>query len=142
MNAATFVAVLHALLPLATADSYAEAHRLTVESGKPMLVMVGAEWCGPCQRMKTEILPQVRRNGTLNNMAFALVDVDRQAELARRLTGGGPVPQLLMFHQTNDGWKRRKLIGGQSVQSVEKFINQGLAAERAKKTKVRPVSDR
>ena len=47
-----------------------------------------------------------------------------------KLTGGGPVPQLVMYRKTPNGWLRRKLIGGQSVEAVEEFINEAVARTR------------
>jgi thioredoxin-like negative regulator of GroEL len=119
--------VLHATMLAAGAETYAAARRTMDESNVPMVVMVGAEWCGPCQRMKRTILPQLRQRGVLNRVAFAQVDADGEAELARKLTGGGPVPQLVMVRKTPLGWMRRKLIGAQSVEAVERFIEEGLA---------------
>ena len=34
------------------AETYAEAYRLANQTGRPMVVLVGAEWCGPCRNMK------------------------------------------------------------------------------------------
>jgi thioredoxin-like negative regulator of GroEL len=114
----------------AKADTYDEAHRITTETGKPMVVMVGTEWCGPCQMMKKKILPRVREMGLLKKVAFAVVNADRDRELAQSLTGGGPIPQLVMFRKTPEGWMRRKLVGGQTVESVEEFINEGLSLDK------------
>ncbi len=99
-----------------------------------------APWCGPCQTMKKQALPQVRRNGTLDKVTFAQVDAEREAALSQKLTGGGPVPQLVMFRKTTTGWKRRKLVGGQSVQSIEQFINEGLTMDETEKGRIRQVS--
>jgi thioredoxin-like negative regulator of GroEL len=109
--------------------SYAEAHRVTEKTGKPLVVMVGADWCGPCQNMRRAILPRVREHGFFRRIAFAHVNVDRERDLAKQLTGGGAVPQLVMYRKTKDGWKQRKMIGGHSVEEVEKFINDGLAQD-------------
>jgi thioredoxin-like negative regulator of GroEL len=117
----------------ADAESYAEAHRQTVETGKPLVVMVSTDWCPPCQVMKKTVLPRVRERGVLRKVVFAMVNPDRDAKLAQELTGGGPIPQLVMFRKTAEGWKRQKLIGGQSVESVEKFINDGLAMDEEEK---------
>jgi len=117
------------------AETYAEARHATVETGKPMVVMVGTDWCSPCQTMKKTILPRVRDRGLLRKVAFAIVNPDRESRLAREITGGGPIPQLVMFRKTTDGWVRKKLVGGQSVETVEKFINKGLSdAASGKKT--------
>ena len=147
MTAVTFVTVLHALILAVGVDgfadtpaektksgkltlcSYAQAHQETIETGKPMVVMVGADWCGPCQTMKKQVLPEVRRHGVLKQVSFASVNTDREAALAKKITGGGPIPQLIMFRRTRTGWLRRKLLGRQSVKSVEKFINEGLTED-------------
>jgi thioredoxin-like negative regulator of GroEL len=115
------------------AQTYAEAHRVTEKTGKPMVVMVGTDWCSPCQMMKKTILPRVREHGILRRVAFAMVNADRDSKLAEEITGGGPVPQLVMFRKTADGWVRKKLIGGQTVEAVEEFIKDGLASDAADK---------
>ncbi len=122
-------------LPVATPEkepqpeTYEAAYKTIVKSGQPMVVMIGADWCGPCQAMRRHILPELRKRRCFGKIAFARVDVDQEAALAKRLTGGGPVPQLIMFRKTKNGWVRRKLIGKQSVEVVEKFVEQGLALD-------------
>ena len=129
----TLATVLQVSLMAPTSETYADAHRQTAKTGRPMVIMVGTDWCMPCQRMKNSVLPEVRKDGLLSRVSFAMVDADREQDLAKRLTGGGPVPQLVMYRKTSDGWKRRKLIGGQSVDTVEKFIKDGLTADAASK---------
>jgi thioredoxin-like negative regulator of GroEL len=113
------------------AETYAEAHKAMIETGKPMVVMVGTDWCGPCQKMKKTVLPEVRRHGLLRRVAFALVNADREQSLAGKLIGKGPVPQLIMFHKTDKGWQKKKLVGGQSVETVESFIRTAGISEEA-----------
>jgi hypothetical protein len=62
-----------------------------------------------------------------------MVNPDRDRDLADQITGGGPIPQLVMFRRTADGWIRKKLIGGQSVETVEEFISEGLTQDAADK---------
>jgi thioredoxin-like negative regulator of GroEL len=139
MTPMLFASILQAAIlatgadPAAQTESYDEAHRTAVETGKPMVIMVGTTWCPPCQAMKKTILPRVREHGLFKRVAFATVDPDRDGELVQKLTGGGPVPQLVMFRHTPHGWMRKKLVGGQSVETVEQFINEGLAADEADK---------
>lgn len=127
MTTLFLVVAMHATALGAAGETYAAARRDLEETGKPMLIMVGTQWCGPCQKMKTLVLPQLRQRGVLGRVAFAQVDADRDGELARQLTGGGPVPQLVMYRQTPNGWVRRKLIGAQSIEAVEQFVAEGLA---------------
>lgn len=108
---------------------YSEAHRMTLESKKPLLVLVGAQWCGPCKQLKKEVLPQLRQRDAFRKVVFAQVDVDRESQLARQITGGGPVPQVVLYRNTGEGWVRRKLVGVQSVERLEQFINENLEAD-------------
>ena len=50
--------------------TYAEAYQEASKTGKPLLVMVTATWCGPCKNMKSTILPEVRRRGILKEFSF------------------------------------------------------------------------
>ena len=81
----------------------------------------------PCQMMKKTVIPQVRKRGLLRKVAFAMVNPDRDRELAEKLIGGGPMPQLVMYRKTPDGWTRQVLVGGQTVEAVEQFIKEGVA---------------
>jgi len=91
-----------------------------------MVIMVGADWCPACQTMERFVLPEIQRRGILRRVAFAIVNVDRERELSQALTSGGPIPQLLMYRRTSAGWRLRRLIGGQSVETVESFIDEGV----------------
>jgi thiol-disulfide isomerase/thioredoxin len=117
--------------PTDNTETYTEARRQISETGRPMVVMVSTDWCGPCQSMKRNVLPRLRERGMFKKVAFAQVNADRDSELAKELTGGGPVPQLVMYRRTERGWVRRKLVGGQSVEKVEEFINEELASDKA-----------
>ncbi len=127
MTAVTAVVLGCTLLgsePALNASSYAEAHRVCSETGRPMLVMVGAEWCPACKAMEKEVLPQVQRRGLLRKVVFTIVDFDRFPNLGNRLTRGGPLPQLLLFRRDGNGWRVSRLIGRQDPAVVERFINQ------------------
>jgi thiol-disulfide isomerase/thioredoxin len=130
-----------------SADSYQDARKAMLETGKPMVVMVSTDWCVPCQHMKRRILPRVRQRGCFKKVSFAMVNPDQDSELAQEITGGGPVPQLVMYRKTKSGWVRKKLIGGQDEETVEKFINEGLAADETDRKAVtadkqKPAADK
>ena len=129
MTSLTFAVVLQASVVAAGADSYAEAHRRGVQTGVPLVVLVGAEWCPACKVLENTVIPQVREHGYLRCVAFAMVDYDREREISQRLVGDGPLPQMLMYRKTAEGWKVRKLVGSQPVHAVEWFIYQGVTAD-------------
>ncbi len=106
---------------------YADAYKLALaDSHRPLVVLVGADWCPACRQMKQTVLPQIEAGGGLDKVAFAVVNTDREKEVANQLMEGTSIPQLIMFVKTDTGWERTQLRGGQSVESVESFIAQGL----------------
>ncbi len=140
MTCLTLSIAFQAALMAAGAETYAEAHKETTETGRPMVVMVGADWCPACVTMKDSVLPQIRQRGTLRRVAFATVNYDREQTLAEQLTQGGPIPQLLMFRRTPAGWRLRRLVGGQSAETIESFIDEGVKlSQQTEKAKTAPA---
>lgn len=136
MTTLTLVILVHTSMAAAgdfSFVSYAEAHRAATKMGKPMVVMVGADWCRPCQKMEKTVFPHLSKRGLFKNVALTIVNVDREKVLAGKLIGRGPVPQLVMYRRTPKGWVRRRLVGGHSTEAVERFIKQGIAPEKAGK---------
>jgi thioredoxin-like negative regulator of GroEL len=62
------------------------ALRASAEQGKPLMVMVGAGWCGYCHKMLQQTFPDpalaLRVNG---QFVPVLLDADEQAELVQKL---------------------------------------------------------
>lgn len=120
----------------ADTNTYADAYKQTAETGKPLVVLVGASWCPACQSMKTSIMPSVAAQGGLDKVAFAYVNTDQQHELAGKLMEGGLIPQLVMFEKTDDGWKQKRLVGAQSVSAVVSFVGSAERSSVASKAQV------
>jgi thioredoxin-like negative regulator of GroEL len=102
---------------------YATAFKRSLESGRPLVVLLGARWCPGCVQMKESILPRVAEAGGLASVEYAYVDVDRDPRMARRLSLAAAIPQLIRYEKTEDGWKRDLLTGAGSVKQVASFIN-------------------
>ncbi|MBN1393942.1 MAG: thioredoxin family protein [Pirellulales bacterium] len=107
-------------------QDFNQACQQSMATRRPLVVLVGANWCGACQTMHNSIIPQVERTGGLKNVVFLYVDFDQQRQLASRLTGGGSIPQLIRFDHTQAGWTNKRLIGARSPGEVYGFINAGL----------------
>lgn len=118
--------------PAAT-DDYASARAKTEKTGQPIVILVGADWCPACVVMKKDVMPKIRKQGLLKRVAYATVNLDRQGKLGKQLTGGGPIPQMIMYRKTQKGWLRRRLIGGQSPKTIETFIQRGVELDAADK---------
>ncbi|MGQ9574746.1 MAG: thioredoxin family protein [Thermoguttaceae bacterium] len=131
MTALGLVSIVPIALIAAGGETYAEAHRTATHTGRPIVVLVGADWCPACRQMTEQVVPQVRQRGLLRRVAFAFVNLDREKELGGLLTGNGPIPQLLMFRRTPEGWRLRRLIGVCDAQTMERFIRQGIELDQA-----------
>lgn len=94
------------------------------KEGKPLLVLVTAQWCAPCQIMKKKTVPQLLRNNAFRGFHFATVDYDREQIMARKLIGSRGIPQLIMFKKKDGRWVGRRMSGVHSTSEVEAFIAQ------------------
>lgn len=111
MTTLLLAAILHTQATTLPNNDYANAHKQSLSSGRPLVVLLGADWCPGCVQMKNSIMPRVAKAGGLANVEFAYVDMDRQPKLAARLTRGGAIPQLIRYEKTKKGWKRDLLVG-------------------------------
>ncbi|QDU97731.1 thioredoxin family protein [Lignipirellula cremea] len=126
MTGLTAALVLQAMLLAPGAQPYSKAYANSVESGRPMLVLVGAKWCPACVEMKKNVLPAMVASGDLEGVEFAMVDADEQNSLASTLMRGDTIPQLILFEKTATGWKRQQLTGKQARSRISGLIRPAL----------------
>ncbi|MCA9102646.1 MAG: thioredoxin family protein [Pirellulales bacterium] len=133
MNAVAMAAVVQLSLLAGTESDYASAYKAHQESGRPLVVLVGADWCPGCRQMHDSTIPQAQQNGLLNDVEFVYVNTDRQHSLASKIMQGGSIPQLVMYHETEEGFQREQLTGAQSLGAIRSFVRRGV--ERASKVR-------
>ena len=111
---------------------YATAYKEAMAANKPLMVVVGAEWCPACNVLKSTTIQPMLNTGDLDDVSVALIDRDAEPELANQLTGGEKMlPQIIVFTQTNSGqWERRKLTGYQPRQPVRNLIRRAVGRLR------------
>lgn len=126
MNGISLALMIQAAVVAAPDNTYKTAYKQHTEQGRPLVVLVGAEWCPGCRTMKHSVVPQLVENGALKDVAFAIVDTDKQPELARKLMRGGSIPQLIVFHESPEGMQREGFVGAQSVSTVENVIDRAV----------------
>ena len=115
--------LLQMTLAATPVDDYANAFRQSQETSKPLLVLVGAEWCPACTKMNANVLPELKRRGLLDELYFAKVNIDHQETLTKKLTDSTIVPQLILYKKTGKGWRRWNMTGQQTVKTVENFLS-------------------
>ena len=108
--------------PMTEPTDYKTAYQRAMKGDKPLLVLVTAEWCPPCQRMKQSTIPQMMKSDSLEGFYFATVDLDKDPKNAKNLIGDGKVPQLILFEKKNGEWKTRSMIGFGSPDLVRSFL--------------------
>ncbi|MFM2094938.1 MAG: hypothetical protein RIS70_2062 [Planctomycetota bacterium] len=114
-----------------SSGNYAEGYRQMQETGRPLLVLVGADWCPGCRTMKNATLPALEKAGQLDDVIPTVVNCDRESDLADQLMRGGTIPQLILFTRTKDGWRRTQLTGAYGAADVRKFLNREVAQHQA-----------
>lgn len=106
----------------ATTTSYGEAYREAERTGKPLVILVGADWCPGCNTMKHTVIPALQESGDLAQVSFATVNTDSERELASKLMQGGSIPQLIVYQKTENGWEREQVTGAQSVSDTRGLL--------------------
>lgn len=115
--------VLQASVAPSGERTYAEAYHHSTQNGRPLVVMLGADWCPACVKLKKTIMPQVAQQGGLKGVELAYVDVDKEPALAKQLVRGDSIPQLVRFERGPKGWESKHMIGAQSPVKVAQFIS-------------------
>lgn len=105
-----------------TPANYADAYREAERTGKPLVILVGADWCPGCNTMKHSVIPALQQSGDLSNVSFATVNTDNERELANKLMQGGSIPQLIVYQKTDAGWEREQVTGAQSVSETRGLL--------------------
>lgn len=103
---------------------YRTAYNQAQQGTKPLLVLVTADWCPPCQVMKKTTFPQLIERKAFQSCNFSKVDLGKEETLGRQLMGNQGIPQLIMFEKQGSTWIKRSLVGIQTPEAVEAFIAQ------------------
>ncbi len=104
------------------AETYEGAYKEAHATGKPLVILVGADWCPGCRTMKQSVIPALKQSGDLANVSFASVNTDQDRELAGKLMQGGSIPQLIVYKKTETGWQREQVTGARSVNETRGLL--------------------
>lgn len=109
--------------------SYSAALAEHEETGKPLVVFVHADWCGPCRQMEQQSFPKVRN---WDKVAFGELKLDDESDDAdgytndyvRSIMDGQTVPQLIVHTKLADGSYAKKVYHGfKTSAQIEAIFN-------------------
>lgn len=114
--------------PSTAPGDYTLAYKKSVEEDKPLMVVVGAEWCPACEVLKKTTIADMQKTGELDKVSLAVVDRDEEPELTKQLMGDEKmIPQIIVYHKDSKGsWRRRKLTGYQPAQPIRSLLRRVL----------------
>lgn len=97
----------------------------SAETGKPMLVLFTADWCGPCRQLKSEVLsePAVAQRLQSDYVLIKVDLTDRQSlgnEQAQKFAVRG-IPTLILF--SSDGTQINRMTGGTSIEGLLEWLD-------------------
>jgi thioredoxin-like negative regulator of GroEL len=123
--------------PAASSLNYRDAYAEAQDSKRPLMIVIGADWCQACVDLKQSTIPEMQKVGKLDGVVLTYIDLDRDPELARQLLGGPSIPQVILFSQGEAGWTRKQLTGRQSSDSLASLVAPAvnIAKGAASKTK-------
>jgi len=122
MTSLVLAAAMEVALLAATPDEFTQAYTRSLESGRPLVVLLGAAWCPSCQVMKKTTLPGVAAEGGLAGVEYVYVGVDQKPQIAAKLLEGRAIPQLVRLDRVPQGWRVQRLIGAQSAERITTFV--------------------
>lgn len=133
--------LLFSVLTSAQVDrpSYETAYQKAQEENKPLLIIVGADWCAACKTLKAQTIDPMQSSGKLRDVIVTIVDKDSRPELAQQLMQGSSLPQLVVFAKGDEGWKKFSLSGLQSERRVQELLERA-STETAPRTASSDVS--
>ena len=119
-----------------TTQEVEKAVQQAKERGLPLVVHVGASWCGPCRQMEAGVWPRIEKE-MHGKAVFLHIDADQASQLGGRAgqlagalkAGVSSYPTIMAINPTDAGNGRVSLdpvkrhAGGMSVDGVKAFLS-------------------
>lgn len=88
-----------------TPDAYNRAHEQAGDDGKPLIVALGATWCGPCREVEATCKVAFQERGH-----YVHLDIDRYPEFVKQFPrdpkAPGMIPEVIVYERRWDSQRR------------------------------------
>lgn len=105
-------------------NDYSENYQDSIINDKPLVVVVGAEWCNSCNVLKKNIMPKILEKFSRRHFNYAEIDADENQPLARKILIGDSIPQTVIYYKYNGEWKSKRWIGLFKETEIEDKLNE------------------
>jgi len=95
--------IAQAQQPVAYHDAYYSAD----QTNRPLIIALGADWCGPCHEMERLYTAQLRARG-----CYVHVNIDRDRALCQQLPRVPAIPAIIIYERPQGVWLRPRVIVG------------------------------
>ncbi len=101
---------------------YKTALKKAQETGKPLIVVFSATWCGPCQAMKKDVYPSEAVKGLHDKFVWAYLDTDEKdnAKPAAEFKVSG-IPHIQFLNSKGEAIDKQ--VGGTSPEAFAAKLN-------------------
>lgn len=101
--------------------SYAAALKASKESGKPVVMIFSAVWCGPCQANKKAVYPSAAVQPFHDKFVWAYLDADNEANVpAMQKFGVTGIPHIQFLDK--GGKSLGNAVGGTTPEEFSKVL--------------------
>ncbi len=97
------------------------------EEGKPLLIDLYADWCGPCRTLSEQYFPSDELQPVLVNFVLAKIDIDTPSggEIANRY-GVSSIPTIIIAEA--DGTEIERIVGttptaGEYAEALQEIVD-------------------
>lgn len=112
---------------------YENALKQHQTTGKPLVVVLGATWCGPCQLYKAEAVREMASEVMQGKAKYvlAVVDYDEQRELAEKVLGGDKfmLPYTAIYYSARTKLRKKHFYEKHSLEFI-KLVLKDIESQR------------
>lgn len=114
---------------ITTIEGLKEFNELLTNNPGLLIIKFGAEWCGPCKRIESDIINWFKEMP--NNVQTAIIDIDESFEIFAYLKNKKmckSIPVILMYKKGNETYIFDDAVNTSYVSDINSFCERCIVA--------------